>query len=224
MQRIPEPELMDDMEQAVAYDAADFSGSHNRRVDVFRELAPRSAQEGRFLDLGCGSGDLDFRMLSALPACTITAVDGSAAMVSLGVGAVQRRPEFQGRISFIESFIPSESLPRDDYSTIMSHSFLHHLHDPMVLWQTIKQLATPRSFIFVSDLRRPGSAEEARAIVAALAGGEAEVLQRDFFNSLCAAFEVSEIEAQLEQAGIQGLTVQALDDIHVVAYGYIQGA
>jgi SAM-dependent methyltransferase len=224
MQRIPEPELMDDMEQAVAYDAADFSGSHNRRVDVFKELAPPSAQEGRFLDLGCGSGDLDFRMLSALPGCTITAVDGSAAMVRLGVEAVQRRREFEGRISFIESFIPSESLPRDDYSTIMSHSFLHHLHDPMVLWQTIKQLASPKSFIFVSDLRRPASAEEANTIVAALAGGEAEVLRRDFYNSLCAAFEVPEVEAQLEQSGIRGLTVRALDDIHVVAYGYIQRA
>lgn len=223
MQRVPEPEVMDDPEQALAYDAADFSGSHNRRVDVFRELAPPAAQKGRFLDLGSGSGDLDFRLLSALPGCTITAVDGSQAMVRLGVQAVQRSPQFEGRIQFIESFIPSEALPRDDYATIMSHSFLHHLHDPMVLWETIKELASQRSFIFVSDLRRPESADDARKIVDVLASGEAEVLQRDFYNSLCAAFEVSEVEAQLERAGIRGLTVRALDDIHLVVYGYIQG-
>lgn len=171
MLRVPEPEVMDDPEQALAYDAADFSGSHNRRVDVFRQLAPPSAQEGRFLDLGCGSGDLDFRLLAALPGCLITAVDGSQAMVRLGVQAARRRPEFEGRISFIESFIPSEALPRDDYATIMSHSFLHHLHEPMVLWETIKELAAQKSFIFVSDLRRPESAEQAQKIVDTLAGG-----------------------------------------------------
>jgi hypothetical protein len=105
----------------------------------------------------------------------------------------------------------------------MSNSFLHHLHHPQVLWETIKQLSSPHSFIFVSGLRRPSSHEEVREIVHARARDEKEVLQRDFYNSLCAAFEVSEVQEQLKNAGIEGLTVKALDDIHLVAYGSIAG-
>jgi SAM-dependent methyltransferase len=223
MERTVEPEIMDDLEQAIAYDAADFSASHNRRVEIFRELAPPHALTGHFLDLGCGSGDLNFRFLAALPQCTITALDGSRAMIQLAMQAIEKQPEYKSRISFVESYIPSESLPKDTYATIMSNSFLHHLHHPQVLWETIKQLSSPHSFIFVSDLRRPSSHEEVREIVHARARDEKEVLQRDFYNSLCAAFEVSEVQEQLKNAGIEGLTVKALDDIHLVAYGSIAG-
>jgi hypothetical protein len=104
----------------------------------------------------------------------------------------------------------------------MSNSFLHHLHDPQVLWETIKRLATPDTFVFVSDLRRPQTSEEARHIVEQLAGNEAEILKRDFFNSLCAAFEVREVQDQLLRADIAGLEAEALDDIHLVVHGFVK--
>lgn len=222
MRRIVEPEIMGDLEQAKAYDAADFSGAHNRRVDVFRELAPPHALRGAMLDLGCGSGDLIFRFLSALPECTVVGIDGSNAMIELAREAVARRAEFQGRVSFLVGFIPSDTLPRERFATIMSHSFLHHLHDPQNLWRTIKELATPDTFIFVSDLRRPASADEARRMVETLAGDESDILKRDFFNSLCAAFEVSEVHEQLARAGISGLEAEPLDDIHLIVHGFVK--
>jgi SAM-dependent methyltransferase len=221
MRRIVEPEIMGDVAQVKAYDAADFSGAHNRRVDVFKELAPPKAQRGEFLDLGCGSGDLIFRFLSALPEASIVGVDGSQAMIELARDTVARRAEFQGRVSFLVAFIPTDNLPRSRYVTIMSNSFLHHLHEPQNLWTTIKELATPETFIFVSDLRRPESMQEADRIVEELAANEPEILKRDFFNSLCAAFEVPEVQEQIAQAGISGLEVRPLDEIHLVAHGYI---
>jgi SAM-dependent methyltransferase len=222
MHRIVEPEIMGDVEQAKAYDAADFSRAHNRRVDVFKELAPPKAQRGEFLDIGCGSGDLIFRFLSALPHASIVGIDGSEAMIELARDAVVRRAEFQGRASFIVAFIPHDSLPRSPYATIMSNGFLHHLHEPQNLWRTIQDLATPDTFIFVADLRRPESVEEARRIVEARTAKEPEVLKRDFFNSLCAAFEVPEIQQQLAQAGISGLEVRPLDEIHLVVFGFVR--
>ena len=222
MQRIVEPEIMGDHEQAKAYDAADFSGAHNRRVDVFRELAPPKALKGLLLDLGCGSGDLDFRLLSALPECSIIGVDGSRAMIELARESASQRPGFNGRASFIEAFIPSDTLPTGPYSIIMSNSFLHHLHDPQVLWKTIMGLTTPETFIFVSDLRRPTSSDEAHRIVEHLAGNEPEILKRDFYNSLCAAFELGEIEEQLKQAGLSRLRAHALDEVHLVVHGCVR--
>ena len=222
MRRIVEPEIMGEAKQAMAYDAANFSDSHNRRVAVFKELAPPQAQRGEFLDLGCGSGDLIFRFLSALPEASIIGVDGSEAMIALARDWVERRAEFNERASFVVAFIPHDHLPRSRYATIMSNGFLHHLHEPQNLWKTIQELATPDTFIFVSDLRRPKSMEEARRIVEERASNEPEILKRDFFNSLCAAFEIPEIELQIAQAGISGLEVRALDEIHLVVYGFLE--
>jgi hypothetical protein len=47
-------------------------------------------------------------------------------------------------------------------------------------------------------LLRPDSPEAAQAIVDQYASGEPEVLRRDFYNSLLAAFTEDEIGAQFE--------------------------
>jgi SAM-dependent methyltransferase len=222
MHRIVEPEIMGDVEQAKAYHDADFSRAHNRRVDVFKELAPPKAQQGEFLDLGCGSGDLIFRFLSAFPKVSILGIDGSQAMIELARGEVAQRAEFQGRASFLVEVIPSDNIPRAQYAALMSNGFLHHLHDPQSLWNMVKELATPETFTFVSDLRRPDSVEEARIIVEQRVAREPEILKRDFFNSLCAAFELQEVREQIADAGISGLEVLSLDEIHLVVHGFVE--
>ena len=70
MQRIPEPELMDDPEQALAYTRADFSASHGARVQIFQTLYPQLRLNGPALDLGCGSGDVLLRFARAYPGGT----------------------------------------------------------------------------------------------------------------------------------------------------------
>lgn len=54
MQRIPEPELMDDVVQAAAYAQADFEDAHARFIELFRAAFPDEAPAGNVLDLGCG--------------------------------------------------------------------------------------------------------------------------------------------------------------------------
>ena len=66
MQRRPEPELMDDEAQALAYARADFAEPHDRFVALLRERV--GAPAGRALDLGCGPGDVTFRVARAFPA------------------------------------------------------------------------------------------------------------------------------------------------------------
>ncbi|HET9234400.1 MAG TPA: SAM-dependent methyltransferase, partial [Candidatus Eisenbacteria bacterium] len=57
MERIPEPELMTEDEQARAYAQADFEEAHSRFIALFRETFPE-VSEGTALDLGCGPGDI----------------------------------------------------------------------------------------------------------------------------------------------------------------------
>ncbi|HEX6174620.1 MAG TPA: SAM-dependent methyltransferase, partial [Candidatus Binatia bacterium] len=61
MERIPEPELMDEDEQARAYALADFAEPHNHFVELFRECFPDEAITGHVLDLGCGPADVTLR-------------------------------------------------------------------------------------------------------------------------------------------------------------------
>ncbi len=58
------------------------------------------------------------------------------------------------------------------------------------------------------DLFRPESREAAWAIVEKYSGHEPEVLKRDFFHSLCAAFEPGEVRAQLDACGLGALARQ----------------
>ena len=55
MNRILEPELMDDPAQAEAYARADFAEENQGFVDRFKEYFPEFSQ-GKVLDLGCGPG------------------------------------------------------------------------------------------------------------------------------------------------------------------------
>ena len=54
MDRIPEPELMNDLEQAKAYSEADFEEAHNRYVELLTSILGKNLN-GKMLDLGCGS-------------------------------------------------------------------------------------------------------------------------------------------------------------------------
>lgn len=218
MQRILEPELMDDMEQVVAYDQADFSQSHGQRVVLFKERYTQPVN-GYVLDVGCGSGDVLERFAKALPQATFVAVDGGPNMLELARRRVGKSPSVAERIRFVHALLPSSDIPKLEYQVIMSHSMLHHLHQPSVLWDAIKQAAGADSFIFIGDLRRPQSEAHAAALVQRLSGDEPKVLQQDFYNSLCAAFTADEVRAQLRAAGLAHLQVEEAGETHLLVYG-----
>ena len=77
----------------------------------------------------------------------------------------------------------------------------------------------PGTKVYVVDLYRPQTAATARRLVNTYAGGEPDILRRDFYNSLCAAFEPREVEAQLAAAGLAGLVVDVISDRHMAVYG-----
>ena len=101
----------------------------------------------------------------------------------------------------------------------MSNSLLHHLHDPLVLWRAVLGHGAPGAAVLVMDLYRPGSTGAAQEIVEAYAGEEPEVLKRDFYNSLCAAFDPAEVREQLAPCGLGALEVRTVSDRHMVVAG-----
>ena len=74
----------------------------------------------------------------------------------------------------------------------------------------------------VVDLIRPASEQACEEIVTSRAAQEPEQLQKDFFHSLKASYEIAEVNSQLHQAGLS-LSCQPFSDIHWVVSGTIPG-
>lgn len=72
------------------WDARYVSGGFARRASFFEAtILPRIARGGRWLDAGCGSGT--FSRLLAGHGCSVTGVDGSAAMIAAAARLARER-------------------------------------------------------------------------------------------------------------------------------------
>jgi SAM-dependent methyltransferase len=216
--RIPEPELMLGDAQAQAYASADFAEPHNRFVALLKDRLPDLPPSGVALDLGCGPGDVTRRFAAAFAGWTVDAVDGSPAMLELG-RRLTEEAGLSSRIKYHDVVLPADALPRRNYALVLSSSLLHHLRDPAVLWTTIRQSAPPGASVFVMDLLRPASRDDAAKQIAEHAAHEPEILRHDFLASLLAAYRPAEVHNQLRAAGLNDLTVETVTDRHFIVWG-----
>ncbi len=217
MDRTPEPELMDDAEQARAYAEADFEEPNAHFLALYAEKF--SDARGDVIDLGCGPGEITIRFAKRYPDSRVCGLDGADSMLEFGRRRLAELPELQDRVSFVCGILPDATLPSGHFNVLISNSLLHHLHDPAVLWRTIASHSAPGASVLVMDLYRPESRDEAASIVEQHAGDEPEVLKTDFYNSLLAAFSPEEVRAQLDDAGLDGLSVEKVSDRHMLVSG-----
>ncbi|EXJ13464.1 hypothetical protein D779_3726 [Imhoffiella purpurea] len=210
---------MDSAEQALAYAEADFNASNSLFIQLLQRLGTGPLKDAVALDIGCGPADICIRFLRAYPGASCDALDGSQPMLDLARTALDALPGIASRCRLICDTIPSRQLPSAHYDLVLSNSLLHHLPDPKVLWQTIRETGKPGAPVLVMDLMRPASAAWAEALVATYADGEPEILRTDFRNSLFAAFEPKEVTEQLSEAGLSCLEVAVVSDRHLAVMG-----
>ena len=218
MERVLEPELMEDPEQAAAYAAADFSEENQGFVDRFSEYFP-GFSSGHVLDAGCGPADIPIRFARYYPSCHLTAVDASMPMIRLAqqaVGQAGLSDRITVRCERLEA-VPGANV----FDAVLSNSLLHHLPNPLQFWHKLRQLVKPGAPVLVMDLLRPESPQEAQAIVDRYAPEAPAILRRDFFNSLMAAFTEDEITTQLARLNLTRLLIDVIDDRHWVVGGTI---
>jgi 2-polyprenyl-3-methyl-5-hydroxy-6-metoxy-1,4-benzoquinol methylase len=218
MERVPEPELMDGLEQAEVYAAADFAASDQALVERFHTLFPEAPGE-QLLDLGCGPGNISFRLAERFCAAQVVGMDGAAAMLSLAARGLSQRPWLQPRVRFEQHRLPDPDLT-GGFDAVVSNSLLHHLHQPAVLWQAVAQLGCSGACVYVKDLRRPDSPGAALALQRRYLADAPSLLQHDYLASLHAAFTPEEVRHQLEEAGLADqLQVAVLEDRYLEVWG-----
>jgi ubiquinone/menaquinone biosynthesis C-methylase UbiE len=218
MRRVLEAELMDDAAQVRAYARADFADENQGFVDRFREYFP-DWSGGHVLDVGCGPADIPIRFLRAFPDARVTGVDASRPMLDLASKSVAEAG-LADKVALRCERFQTLTLP-DQADALLSNSLLHHVPNPLQFWFHLTQWAKPGACILVMDLLRPESPEAARSLVDQYASGEDPILQRDFYNSLLAAFTEDEVAAQLAQMNLSRLLIDVPDDRHWVVGGMI---
>ena len=219
MERIAEPELMTDHDQAEAYALADFEEAHRCLIEEFGQLFPSLSGTGHAVDLGCGPGDIACRFAARYPGWRVDGVDASPAMLGYGPVIVDRYPGVATRVELVEGLLPDCRLTRATYDVVLSNSLLHHLADPMVLWTAVQRLAGHGSPVLIMDLVRPTADYVVDDLVEQYAAGEPEVLRRDFANSLRAAYRIDEVESQLAEARLPWLAARMVTDRHMIVSG-----
>lgn len=221
MKRTPEPELMDEPAQALAYARADFEEPNARFVETFARLQPRYRGDAA-LDLGCGPGDIAIRFARRYPRTAVRGVDGATAMLRLAQRAIGAAG-LAGRVRLMRWRIGSQPVPArlaHRFDAIISNSLLHHMAKPVAFWAAIRECARPGAAALVMDLLRPATPAAARRIVAHYSGKEPPVLRHDFYHSLRAAWRIEEVRAQIRASGLD-LTVERASDRHWIAYGRV---
>jgi len=218
MERVLEPELMDDPAQAEAYAKMDFSAENQGFVDRFRECFPDISQ-GEVLDLGCGPGDIPVRFAKAFPGCRVIGIDASRPMIELAERMIVEAG-LSDRVT-VRCERLQDLAGTNQADAVISNSLLHHLPNPLQFWLKLRSCVKPGSPVLVMDLLRPESPEAAQAIVDQYAAEAPDILRRDFYNSLLAAFTEDEVAAQLARMNLTRLLLDVPDDRHWVVGGIV---
>lgn len=215
--RVPETELMNAADRAAAYANADFAEPHDAFIEQF---ARRFTQfrSGHVLDLGCGPADILVRFARRYPAAVITAIEGAQAMVELARSRIEAEA-LTPRIKVEHLYLPDAAILRRSFDALISNSLLHHLADPLTLWEIVAALPKGAP-VWVVDLLRPTDHVMLDELVARYAQDADPLLAEDFANSLRAAYRPPEIAAQLRAAGLAHLNIETTSDRHVAIWGW----
>ena len=85
MERVPEPELMEEKEQVISYDEADFSEGEVNLINqishyLFRKNIVLNKKD-LIVDLGCGPGNISEKLAIKWPNSEVVGIDGSKEMI-----------------------------------------------------------------------------------------------------------------------------------------------
>jgi SAM-dependent methyltransferase len=218
MDRVAEPELMDDEAQALAYANADFEDANSGFCGHVHARLPSVSDSALVVDLGCGPADIPVRLARRHPGWHFDAVDGAPAMLATARLAVDRAG-LGSRIALHLARLPDTGLNAHAYDLVLSNSLLHHLGEPGALLNAVRVLGRPGAGVLVMDLRRPDSEKDAADLVERYSPNEPPVLKRDFYRSLLAAYRPDEVRAALGAAGLHRLSVDVVSDRHLLIWG-----
>lgn len=194
-ERIPEPDLIMDSDDAVAAFAR--AGQPNGILAgvyaFYVEQACRMIRPGdRVLDLGCGSALLLASVAALNEDASFVGIDSSAPMIATGRESVSRLGNVALRIDDMTELATVESGSID---VVLSSMSMHHLADTDHLQrclEAIERVIAPNAKVFISDFGRLKSVKSVEYFVRRAIPKDEPRLEHDYRASLRAAFSTDE--------------------------------
>lgn len=218
MQRVLEPEVMDTWEEAIEYDAMDFTEVNTAFAQNAVEIGPPA---GLILDAGTGTARIPILISQMRPQWQIIGIDLSKNMLQVGSKNVEKA----GLQSHIQlELVDAKKLPYPDhqFDMVISNSIVHHLPDPLPFFREIKRVLKPAGAIFLRDLFRPADEKIMDMLVNSYAADCNAHQKKLFRDSLNAAFTLEEVNQIVKDAGFKDVKVYPSSNRHWTAERTVQ--
>lgn len=210
MERILEPEVMDDREEAIEYDAMDFTEVN---TNFAKEAVKLASINARVLDVGTGTARIPIIISQLRPQWQIIAIDMADSMLEIAQkNILDANCQQQIKLEKVDAKnLPYQS---QQFDLVISNSLIHHLRDPLPFLQEIKRVLKTDGGIFLRDLFRPDSEEIIEAMVTEIDPNFSPRQAQLFQDSLRAAFTLAEIEDLIKQAGLENVKIYQSSERH----------
>lgn len=215
LERVLEPEVMNDLQEAIEYHDMDFTEVNRAFV---RDLLSFAAQEDRtlgrdILDLGTGTARIPVELCLQAPSVRVMAADASSEMLELARYHIEIN-HMLDRIQLHRTDAKKLVFGPSFFDTVISNSLVHHLPQSEAFFAEALRVLRPGGLLFVRDLFRPASQEQVESLVAAHAGSESPRSQQLFRQSLQAALTTEELAKILAALGVDAQCIQMTSDRH----------
>ena len=231
MERIPEPELMEEKEQVISYDEADFSEGEVNLINQINHYLLRKnislGEKDLIVDLGCGPGNISEKLAIKWPNTEVVGIDGSKEMIL--------RAEYNKKISINNKNLKNLSyicsnikdiksinyLLKKKISLLVSNSLIHHITHLEDFFNTIRSLSNKITVNFHKDLKRPLDEQSAIKLKKECSTKYSEILTQDYYASLRASYTFKELRNFTLENDLSSLDVFEDGDNYLIVYGNV---
>ena len=231
MERIPEPELMEEKKQVISYDEADFSEGEVNLINQINHYLLRKniflGEKDLIVDLGCGPGNISEKLAIKWPNTEVVGIDGSKEMIlraeyNKNISANQKKLKNLRYIcSDIKEFKSDNFLFKKEISLLVSNSLIHHITYIEDFFNTIKSLSSNSTVNFHKDLKRPLDEKSALELKAQCSKIYNETLTNDYYASLKASYTFKELKNFTLENNLSSLEVFEDGDKYLIVYGNV---
>jgi ubiquinone/menaquinone biosynthesis C-methylase UbiE len=210
MDRILEPEVMDTWLEATAYDAMDFTAVNTAFATDAIALDPHAI---KVLDVGTGTARIPILMCQQRPQYLFTGIDLAQSMLIIGQRNIEEAQLTQ-RIRLEQ--VDSKRMPYPDleFDMVVSNSLVHHLPNPLSLFQEMSRLVKIDGAILIRDLIRPDNDLIVNDLVAKFGSDYDDRQQQLFRDSLKAALTLVEVRELIDRVGLAGVKLSQTSELH----------